>query len=136
MLQGICIDTENTVVLTEGEQYYLFPNGTEHYYVSKFPNEGAHTGCFQAKYFKVIEKEDVAMSELDREKVYFAHMYRKEGYPGLELIEYYIKPKKTHCNIYCDKALTQFKGCFPLDWFTDFEEIEFRCTENGQLVLF
>lgn len=145
MLEGICIDTENTVVLTEGERYYLFPNGSEHYYVSKFPNKGAHTGCFQAKHFKLISK-----TELDREKVYIAYMYRKEGYPGLELIEYYIKPKRTHCNIYYDKALTQFKGCFPLEWFTNFEEVEpesmkndpivediyFESNDNGQLLLF
>ncbi|XQY90666.1 hypothetical protein ACNRWW_14160 [Metabacillus sp. HB246100] len=154
MLQGICINTENTVVLTEGESYYLFPNGTDHYYVSKFPNDGAHTGCFQTKHFHLVEKEK---PNLDREKVYLAHMYRKEGYPSLELKEYFINPSKTHCYIYHDSAMTQFVGCFPLDWFKDFEEvvtemvaklnttlefesndeeIEFRCSENGQLLLF
>ncbi|MCM3651308.1 hypothetical protein [Metabacillus litoralis] len=150
MIQGICIDTQNTMVLSEGESYYLFPNGPDHYYVSRFPNEDAHTGCFQAKHFQLIEEEDVTMPYIDREKVYFAHMYRKEGYPSLELKEYFIKPKKTHCSLYEDRALTEFKGCFPLDWFTDFEEIVlemednvpiveeivFESTENGQLVLF
>ena len=150
MLQGTCIDTENTVVLTAGERYYLFPNGPDRYYVSRFPNVNAHTGCFEAKQFKLIDEEEPLMPEIDREKVYLAHMYRKERFHGLELKEYFIKPGKTHCNIYHDRSMTQFKGCFPLDWFTDFEEIvtetkkndhilkeiEFRETENRQLLLF
>ncbi|MBO1515028.1 hypothetical protein [Metabacillus bambusae] len=150
MLQGICVDTENTVVLQKGESYYLFPNGPDHYYVSRFPNEGAHTGCFQVKHFELIDEEEKAMPGIDRDKVYFAQMYCKVGYPSFELKEYYIKPRKTHCNLYEDQALTRFKGCFPLEWFTDFEEIvtetnendhivegiEFRSAENGQLLLF
>lgn len=150
MQQGIYLDTENTVVLQKGSSYYLFPNRPDHFYVSRFPKEGAHIDCFQTKHFQLIVEEEKAMTDIDREKVYFAHLYRKEGYPGLELREYFIKPRKTHCFLYEDRALTQLKGCFPLDWFTDFEkivpeidksvpiveEIEFRSTENGQLLLF
>ena len=164
MLQGICINTDNTVVLTEFESYFLFPNGPDLYYVSRFPNENAHTGCFEAKQFQLIDEEELLMLEIDRKKVYLAHMHRKEGYPGLELKEYFIKPRKKNCKIYHDRSMTQFKGCFPLNWFIDFaevvpqiaksvsetgvndtetkkndhivEEIEFRVSENGQLLLF
>lgn len=144
------MDTENTVVLTEGERYFLFPNGPDHYYVSRLPNENAHTGCFEAKHFQLVDENELIMPEIDHEKVYLAHMYKKERYPGLELKEYFIKHQKTHCNTYHDRELTQFKGCFPLEWFTDFEEIEhetakkdpiveeieYRAAENGQLLLF
>lgn len=123
MLQGVCVDTGQTAVLTKGESYFLFPNGDKHYYVSRFPNQGAHKGCFQARYFQVVDEEEIVMPEVDRNQVYIAHMFRKKGYPKLELKEYFIEPRKTHCDIYHDHALTEFKGRFPLEWFTDFEEI-------------
>jgi hypothetical protein len=129
LLQGTCIKVGQSAVLEKGKEYFLFPNGPDHYYVSRFPNENAHTGCFQ-----VIEEEDLVMPEINREKVYIAHMYWKEGYPGLELKEFFIKAGKTHCYLYEDRGLKQFKGCFPLEWFTDFEEIVPETVESDSIV--
>jgi hypothetical protein len=134
MLQGTCIEGGQSAVLEKGKEYFLFPNGPDHYYVSRFPNENAHTGCFQAKYFQLIDEEDLVMPEIDREKVYIAHMYRKEGYPGLELKEYFIEAGKTHCYLYEDRSLKKCKGCFPLEWLTDFEEIVPETVESDQIV--
>lgn len=129
MLQGICLEPEQAAVLEKGKSYYLFPNGANHYYVSKFPNSGAHMGCFQNSYFQIIEKElwpeepEIRSVRLDPEKVYRAKLiWREPGYKSIELKDYYIKPKATHGYFYCDSALKECRGCFPLHWFTGFEE--------------
>ncbi|MBO0962515.1 hypothetical protein J1P26_22735 [Neobacillus sp. MM2021_6] len=129
MLQGICIDTGYTAVLQKGTSYYLFPNGDNHYYVSKFPNEGAHMGCFQERYFQVLEEEqwpdepEIRLVSFDPEKLYKARLiWRKRGYKSVELKNYYIKSKVTHGYFYSDMALKECRGCFPLHWFTDFQE--------------
>jgi hypothetical protein len=130
MLQGVCIDPGQTAVLEMRKKYYLFPNGMNHYYVSNFPNLAAHKGCFQSKYFQIIEKEpwsqepEMKSYSLDPEKVYWAKLiWRKPGYKFVELKEYYLKPRKTHCDFYHDSKLNQLGGCFPLHWFTNFEEV-------------
>jgi len=130
MLQGICIDSGQTAVLAKGATYYLFPNGSKHYYVSKFPNQGAHRGCYSKEYFKLIEQElwpeepQQREIQLDPDKVYRALLiWRRPGYKGTELKEYYLKSKKTHAYFYHDEGLTRCAGCFPLHWFAGFEEI-------------
>jgi hypothetical protein len=131
MLQGVCVDPGPSAVLEKGTSYYLFPNGSMHYYVSKFPNRNAHKGCFQAQYFQIIEKELwpeeplQKMSNLDPEKLYKATLiWRKQGYQSTKLTDYYIKPKKTHGYFYHDSNLNNFGGCFPLHWFSDFQEYD------------
>jgi hypothetical protein len=131
MLQGICTDTGHTTVLEMGKSYYLFPNGTQHYYVSIFPNQDAHKGCFQSKYFQIIEKDawppepKVKMFQLDRKKKYKAELiWRRPGYKNVELKEYFIKPLKTHCDFYHDSNFSKSGGCFPLHWFNNFTEVQ------------
>ena len=131
MLTGICIDPGQSAVLEKGTRYYLFANGPKHFYVSKFPNQGAHNGCFQAKYFQVSEKEDWPMEPdsvevaLDPEKIYKANLtWRKPGYQFVELKEYYIRPNGTHGFFYHDRDLKKCGGCFPLHWFENFEEVK------------
>lgn len=130
MLQGICIDPGQTVVLEEGKSYFLFPNGTQHYYVSKFPNQDAHKGCFQTKYFQIIQKEewaiepDVKALDLVQEKVYKANLiWRRPGYKSIKLQEYYVRPKTTNGYFYNDSSLRDCVGCFPLHWFANFVEV-------------
>lgn len=144
MLQGICVDPGQSAVLEKGTSYYLFPNGTKHYYVSKFPNLGAHNGCFQAKYFQLVEEEDWPQEpesvevSLDPEKIYKAKLtWRKPGYKFVELKEYYIQPKKTHGFFYRDRDLKKCGGCFPLHWFKNFEEMEIEenVTETTDFVI-
>jgi hypothetical protein len=124
MFQGFYKGTGNSEILQEGKKYYLFPNGEQHYYVSPFPNEGAHTGCYQASRFELVEDEGL-YPELDREKHYSAELiYRRSGYSSTPLKRYYIQPKKTHAYFWEDSHLTQFRGCFPLEWFDHFVEFE------------
>jgi hypothetical protein len=133
MLQGICIDPGQSAVLQQGTSYYLFPNGEQHYYISKFPNASAHKGCFQAKYFQIIQKQswpeepEMVPIELDPEKLYKAKLiWRKPGYKSAELKEYYVKPQTSHGYFYNDSTLERFGGCFPLHWFADFQEVAFE----------
>jgi len=130
MLQGICINSGQSVVLEKGKRYFLFPNGTKHFYVSNIPNSGAHKGCFQGKYFQIIKKvlwpeEPEARSIwLDSEKLYKAKLiWRKPGYKSIELKEYYIRPDEAYGTFYLDSKLEQLGGCFPLYWFSGFEEV-------------
>jgi hypothetical protein len=111
MLEGVCIDTGQTVVLEKGKSYFLFPNGTKHYYVSKFPNQNGHKGCFQAIYFQIIKKEEWPQEPerlsiiLDQEKVYKANLiWRRIGYKSTELREYYVRPKATHGYFYQERS--------------------------------
>lgn len=57
-MKGICVDSTNSAVLEVSREYFLFPNGPNAYYVSKFDRETAHFGCFQAKRFEVLEMEE------------------------------------------------------------------------------
>jgi hypothetical protein len=130
MLQGVCIDQGQSAVLLKGTSYYLFPNGSSHFYVSKFPNRNTHKGCFQAKYFQIIEKElwpeepEVRSVSLDPEKVYKAKLiWRKPGYETTLLKQYNLKPLKTHAFFFRDSECNELAGCFPLHWFTGFEEL-------------
>ncbi|MBT2661923.1 hypothetical protein [Bacillus sp. ISL-45] len=131
MLQGVCVETGQTTTLVEGMQYYLFPKGQKHYLVSKFPNENAHMGCYGSEYFQLVEKEiwpeepTVKDISLDPERMYKARLiWRREGYKDAELKEYFLRPKMSHAYFYLDEQLERFCGCFPLHWFSDFEEIE------------
>lgn len=133
MLQGVCIDNSQTTVLEKGKSYFLFPNGAHHYYVSIFPNQSAHKGCFQSRYFQIIKKEEwpqepeIKLLNLDPEKLYKAKLiWRKPGYKMVALKEYWIKPSKTHGDFYHDRELEKLGGSFPLHWFEDFEKVEFE----------
>ena len=150
MIQGICVDTANTTVLVEGQTYFLFPNGPNHFYVSVFPNRKAHKGCYQSGCFQIVEKiikeewpaepkGPRLVSDYDKEKVYKAQLiWRKPGYIGTELKEYYIRLKveytegKVKINLvdscyfydrYVNGKYEGFRGCFPLHWFGKLEEV-------------
>ncbi|WP_078379137.1 hypothetical protein [Sutcliffiella halmapala] len=121
MLQGICVNPVNTEVINKGEKYFLFPNGPDHYYVSKFPNPGAHRGCFLAESFEVIDNE----VELHKDKLYRAKLiYRGTGYSQVEFKHYYLKLNVTLCFFYDDVECTSFRGSFPQKWFTDIVEVD------------
>jgi len=131
MLQGICVDPGQTAVLTKGTSYYLFPNGSNHYYVSNFPNQGAHKGCYSKEYFQLDEQEiwpeepELRDIQLDPNKIYRASLiWRRSGYRGTALKEYFLKTKKTHAYFYHDEDLQKLCGCFPFHWFAGVEEVE------------
>ncbi|WP_244895461.1 hypothetical protein [Evansella clarkii] len=58
MMQGICIDKGDTLTLQEGKKYFLFPNGANHFYASRFNSKRSHFGCYRAKHFEVIQEEE------------------------------------------------------------------------------
>ena len=149
MLQGICVDTAHTTVLVEGQTYFLFPNGPKLFYVSVFPNKNAHKGCYQSSCFEIVEipkeeweaepKGPRLVSDYDKEKVYKAQLlWRQSGYKGTELKEYFIRLKveypegKLKINLvgscyfydrYENGKYEGFRGCFPLHWFGELEEV-------------
>lgn len=131
MLKGVYLKIDDAETgLIVGEKYYLFPNGPNYYYASKFPTEGSYMGIFQARRFRVIEEEewppepDPIVPELDKDKIYKAKLiWRQEGYKSTQLKEYYIKQNQTHCYFYYDSELKKCGGCYPLHWFEKFREI-------------
>ena len=134
MLKGICIDKGGSIALVEGNTYYLFPNGEAHYYVSKFPTEGTHFGCYQADQFYILESEESEVKpveppkieySLDRNKVYKGTLVYRGCYPAsiVKFGDYYIKPYKTHGDYYADIYCKKQKGCFPLHWFENIHEV-------------
>lgn len=142
MLQGVCVDRGQTEVLEKGKTYYLFPNGDNHYYVSNFPNEHAHKGCFHSKYFQILEQElyppesENRVIHLDQEKIYKANLiWVSPGYKLFTSKEYYIKPRKTHGDCYHDKHLTKLGGCLPLHWFDNFIEIDINVPTMDETVI-
>jgi hypothetical protein len=142
LLQGICVDTGETTVLEKGKKYFLFPGGSNNYYVSKFPNANAHTGCFRKSLFQIVQgdewpPEPVAdnVPALDSSKIYAAKLiWRKRGYQQVELGTYYLQPKQTHAYVYRDKQLKKCVGCFPLHWFAEFREVDEEEDETNEVV--
>jgi hypothetical protein len=77
LLKGICVDAALTMVLEKGKTYFLFSNGKDHYYVSRFPTVHAHTGCFHKSLFQIVqEKGSTSFNKED--KVY--HVYKGGSY--------------------------------------------------------
>lgn len=143
MLQGICVDTAATTVLEKGKTYFLFPCGPNHYYVSKFPNANAHTGCFRKSLFQIVQEDEWPpeppvgnVPVLDSSKIYKAKLvWRTRGYRDTKLGTYYLRPNGTHAYFYRDRELKRHGGCFPLHWFADFREMGEEEAETNVAVL-
>jgi hypothetical protein len=143
LLQGICIDASLTMVLEKGKTYFLFPIGSDHYYVSRFPKANAHTGCFHKSLFQIVQKDEWPpepaadnVPVLDSSKIYAAKLvWRKRGYQQVKLGAYYLQPAGTHAYVHRDKQLKKRVGCFPLHWFEDFREVNVEETETNEAVL-
>lgn len=129
-MKGKCIDAADSTMLKIGHEYFLFPAGSNHYYVSQFNNKNAHFGCYKASKFALIEKDvwspepPIQSFNLDQDTFYRAQLiWRTKGHKNTPLKDYVIQPKKTHCFFWHDRKREQFCGCFPLHWFTNFESI-------------
>lgn len=128
MQQGICVDPSSATVQVKGATYFLFSAG-DNYYASRFPKEGANTGCFPSKLFRLVDRKSWSPEppekeiHLEQNKVYVATLvWQREGYKSTQLKPYTIKPKgRTHCFFYDNGELL---GCFPLHWFEGFQEIK------------
>lgn len=135
------MDTGETTVLEKGKKYFLFPGGSNNYYVSKFPNANAHTGCFHKSLFQIVQEDEwppepVAdnVPVLDSSKIYEAKLiWRTRGYRDTKLGTYYLRPARTHAYFYYDKQLKRFGGCFPLHWFEGFREVDADETNDAVL---
>ncbi|WP_277714218.1 hypothetical protein [Bacillus atrophaeus] len=139
-MKGECLSAD-LASLEKGREYFLFPLGESHYYVSKFDNINSHRGAYQKEYFRIsaeeVEDEPRAgnYDHLDVNTVYTAELiWRRKGYAhGLPLTTYYIKPKnsyKTHCDLYKKKDLQNWGGCYPLHWFINIQELSDNQTEK------
>jgi hypothetical protein len=143
VLQGICIDIGETTVLEKGKTYFLFPNGSTHYYVSKFQNKNSHFGCFRKSFFQIVQKDEWSpeppadnVPSLDSSKIYEAILiWREKGYHATIGSTYYLRPRGTHATFYHDRNLKRLGGCFPLHWFTDFREINKEDTETNETIV-
>lgn len=131
----ICIDANNSDLLKEGQQYFIYEAGAGVAYVSRFPRPGSYFGMYQLSRFKQHQEptEPPAWdsSHLDRSKIYSADLFYSRRY-RIELGRYYIKPRNTHANFYKDPACMNHLGCFPLAWFTNLIEQEETQTETPE----
>ncbi|WP_016993152.1 hypothetical protein [Lysinibacillus boronitolerans] len=67
MLQGKCVDTGGSTILTKGELYYLFPHGGHAYCASRFPRPGSHFGTYQKNHFELVDLSiDTPMQVLNK----------------------------------------------------------------------
>ena len=145
MIQGICVDPGATVSLEKGKKYFLFPNGKDHYYVSKLPNQKAHKGCFQAILFKPVKEEEwpeepkgpTLIRDFDPEKIYKATLiWRKPGSTA-KIKDYYLRLNSNHlpykvklissCYVYErfeNGDYAGFAGSLPLHWFSNITEVQ------------
>ncbi|MEC3796969.1 hypothetical protein ABEY46_19410 [Bacillus velezensis] len=55
-LKGECLSADITP-LEKGKEYFLFPLGESHFYVSKFNNVNAHCGAYQKKLFRITDAD-------------------------------------------------------------------------------
>lgn len=158
-LQGVCIDTGNSINLQHDSKYYLFPHGGQAFHASRFPHEGSHFGTYQKELFRIIEVQEEWPLEpvktnkqqaLEAGKVYKAELiWRTKGSSvSTQLGTYFITAINngyacsTDCYFYLDAALQQPKGRYPLHWFTNIQEydektiIELPRSEWSQMDLF
>lgn len=56
-MKGICKDNGPSINLEQGKEYFLFPHGSTHFYVSKFDNPGAFFGIYEQRFFEIIEDD-------------------------------------------------------------------------------
>ncbi|MBG9479392.1 hypothetical protein [Lysinibacillus sphaericus] len=140
-MQGLCIKETNSSNLKKGKKYYLFPDGGNAYYASRFPRKGSHFGAYQKHYFEIVKDHEVWPPEpiktsnlpiLQTGTVYKAELiWRKQGYAdSTPLGTYFIAAIDncyacaTDCYFYLDAALTKPKGRFPLHWFKNIQEYD------------
>ena len=140
---AVCINAADTTTLVKGKQYYVFPNGSNHAYVSKFDNPSAHFGCYRQSLFEEVSEDAPVRPpeprhldwELEPNQVYQALMGRtdKDGFWHLEGQMFYVRQHEKYSGqvrIYRDPQCTKYKGQFMTHWFTDFEAIEVEKDQN------
>lgn len=57
-MRAVCIDTGHSTVLREGKEYFVFPTGSSHYYVSNFGSVNSHTGAFLRSMFEIVDDNE------------------------------------------------------------------------------
>ncbi|MGH1287796.1 hypothetical protein [Bacillus toyonensis] len=129
-MKGICIDVDYSALLGINEEYFLFPAKHNHYFVSKFNCKESHFGCYPVERFQVVEKNvwtpepQVNTPNLNKGFLYRAQLiWRTKGYENKPLKDYIIKLKGNYCFFWHDRERKKLCGCFPIHWFTNFEEL-------------
>ena len=116
MLRVECIDATNISVLSAGSQYYAFPVNSSHAYISKFPNENAHSGCYSLSRF--IEVPTVIEQKEPYVYHYFVYATKKT------LLVYGFQVSNQLIAIYKDAQIKQFIGCVPVERCTASQKLE------------
>ncbi|MCM2674066.1 hypothetical protein [Alkalicoccobacillus plakortidis] len=132
-----CIDVGETTTLTEGNVYFLYPNGSEHAYISKFDNPSAHFGCYRKSLFeKVFEDAPVLPLEppelnweLESGQVYKAYLTWVNMPGAKHMIDqsYFVRkhPRHRHqVSVFEDPECTSFRAILSSNYFRDYELIE------------
>ncbi len=57
-MKAVCIDANQTTVLREGKEYFVFPTGPIYFYVSNFESVNSHMGAFLRSMFQVIDDNE------------------------------------------------------------------------------
>ncbi|ADC52155.1 MULTISPECIES: hypothetical protein [Alkalihalophilus] len=129
-MKAICTDSEGSLQLIEGKEYFIFPHGDDHVYVSKFDNKSSHFGAYRKELFKVTDRKDTTASyptseELGLKKGVIYKVRKVPGVKALSLTEeiHYAKCRKTHALVYRDRDCTRLCGQYPLVWLSDYEEL-------------
>lgn len=129
-MKGRCISAGDTTTLKPEQEYFLFPAGSNHYYVSRFDNPNAHFGCYQAKYFELV-KETVLEFRAKEDR--FIGTSVMDGIRLKKGVAYVLGPvlytwgrvrenSPSHCYVYeIERDSKQFIGCFPISVFKDIQ---------------
>lgn len=115
MLHVECVDATNTSVLLEDDHYYAFPVNSSHAYISKFPNEKAHTGCYSLQRFIEVPQE------VEQKEPYVYHY--KIFATKKTVVVYGFEVTQQLVAIYKDYTLEHFIGCVSKE----------KCTVNQKL---
>lgn len=116
MLLVECIDASNLSVLTEGKRYYAFPVNSSHAYISNFPNENAHSGCYSLHRFREVPQE------VEQKEPYVYHY--KIFATKKTVVVYGFEVTSQLIAIYKDPALKHLIGCVSKEKCTVHQKLE------------
>ena len=136
-MKSVCFDTGDTTTLVQGREYYLFPNGATHAFVSKFNNSSSHFGCYRQSLFEKVSEDTPELPpeppeldwELEPEQVYKAYLTWVKMPGAKHMIDqiYYIRkhPRHRHqVSVFKDPECNNLRAILSSHYFIDYELIE------------
>lgn len=133
MLQGKCLYPD---ILPTYETFYLFPDGNDLVYASRFPRKGAHTGCYEKKHFDIKEINETSerkpeppkrTDSIECQAIYSAKLiWCWEHSKEMVGKTYFViaRGSGTHVDVYETEDLKGMLACYPIHWFENFDSPE------------